>query len=359
VEYRNLLAFALGALSACQPSAPSPPPAASAVRQTPSAAPARPATDAPASAEPRPSAAPAASDTRVVDELALDPDVAPSFGEPGPVSVEPQVPGFEHGMMDHATRFGWTADSKEFGYCMVDGGLGSTRCAFLNAAGKLEEARDHVRGNETLDPAKTRLLEARIARHDVREARWRFARDLVVTWESTALKLGATTAKKPVRLRVGARVRGARKASLPLDLRGTGHAETIHPEAILVSPDGRRLAALSHDFGGEFSDHFELRAIDTGELAAQAYNMAGLDLHLRGEFAKAAELFHRATYADPKAKLAPYNLACAFARLGHPKTQRAFELAVARGGPEVVGKAALDGDFESVRTTEWFRKLVR
>jgi tetratricopeptide (TPR) repeat protein len=294
----------------------------------------------------------------------LDPATPPSFGEPGPVTVEPKVPAAEHGMLDHAERFGWTKDSTEFGYCVVGGGAGDTHCEFLSTNGKQERLSDFDRDAGEPNPQKTRVLNARIARHSPAGANWSFARDLVLTWQATPSleQKGpdpSALPKERPRLRIGARVRDATRPALPVDIRAGEYAYTIHPEAVLVSPDGKHLAALSHDFGGEFSDHFELAMFETNELAAQAYNAAGLELHERGAHAQAAELFHRAAYANPSSKLPMYNLACALARLGHSGARRALELAIERGGAEVRRKAERDHDFDGVRQSDWFRELVR
>lgn len=287
----------------------------------------------------------------------LDLSEPPSFGEAGIATIDPKIPPLERGMMDHSERFGWTSDSREFGYCMVGGGAGETSCGFLPAGGKLEELTDFERGKDEPNRAKTQKLDARIARHTRAAARWPYARDLVLTWkaEIPAEKAGSS---QRARLRVGARVRTSGRAALPIDIQAGLNAATIHPEAILVSPDGTKLGLLSHDFGGEFSDHFEVRVFETSELAAQAYNVAGLELHERGAYGEAALLFQRAAFANPKAKLPAYNLACALARLAHPRAKQALELAIARGGPEVRQKAARDHDFDAVRTSDWFREIV-
>jgi hypothetical protein len=262
-------------------------------------------------------------------------------------------------MMDHAERFGWTPDSKEFGYCWEDGGLGGLHCTFAPLAGKAEELIDFERGSGEIDPRKTAALQARIAKHAVTPARWLHARDLRIVWEATkpAADAAPQAAFRP-ELRVGARVRGATSAALPIRIRGKEPYGTIHPEAIALSPDGKRLAVLSHAYWGEFSDTFELRLFAVEDLASQAYNAAGLELHERGEHARAAELFHRAAYANPTSKLPMYNLACALARLDDPGARKALELAIARGGPEVRAKALRDPDFERVRRSPWFTELV-
>src|SRR5690348_5023301 len=54
----------------------------------------------------------------------------PSSGAPGPAVLEPPLPPFERGMMDHVERAGWSPDGSEFGYCVTSGGSGATNCTF-------------------------------------------------------------------------------------------------------------------------------------------------------------------------------------------------------------------------------------
>ncbi len=309
--------------------------------------------------------APPPATAATIAPLKLDPTRAPSFGEPAWAAIEPPMPPLVRGMMDHASRSGWLADSTEFGYCTVGGGTGNTSCGFITRDGKRTEASDLDQKAGEPDPKKTEELRARSARYAARTARWRFARDLVLTFTVVeASEAPSTTAPQKGRqahaeLRVGARVRDATRAALPIVIDAGENATTIHPEAILVSPDGTTLAVLSHAFGGEYSDHFELRLIATNDLASQAYNVAGLDLHARGEFARAAELFHLASYANPTAALPPYNLACALARLAAPEAEPALRLAIQRGGAPIKSKAERDHDFDAVRGAPWFTAIVR
>lgn len=200
-------------------------------------------------------------------------------------------------MMDHADRFGFSADSREFGYCMTDGGAGATRCGFLDATGKVTSSSDFSRATGEPDPMLTAALGQRIARDQAPPGNWRFARDLVLAWEVTGghdPSIAAPGAYAPPVLRVGARVRTATKAALPLELHSLPDAYTIHPEAIVVSPDGGRVAVLSHDFGGEFSDHFELASVSSAALARAAYAAAAVEREQGGDAEGATTLRRRA-----------------------------------------------------------------
>jgi hypothetical protein len=225
-----------------------------------------------------------------------EPEPAPDFGPPGVASVEPPVPPFERGMMDHADRFGFVADPVEFGYCMTDGGAGATRCGFLDASGRLRTLSDFAPGTEEPDAQVTAALGRRIARV-VPPGPWRFARDLVLVWQVTGARDPSEPApgvRPPPVLRVGARVRTATAATLPIVIEARPEAYTIHPEAIVVSPEGTTLAVLSHDFGGEFSDRFEVRSIPAAALARDAYTAAAGERERAGAWAEAQRLYRLA-----------------------------------------------------------------
>jgi hypothetical protein len=127
---------------------------------------------------------------------------------------------------------------------------------------------------------------------------------------------------------------------------------------ISLSPDGEYLGVIAHAFAGEYQDSFPTAVVPVGELAAHVYNDTGLVHHKHGDFARAAELFKRATFANPAFALGAYNLACADARLGSPETEPALALAIARGGADVRNKAGTDPDFDSVRAMPWFQRVV-
>jgi len=221
---------------------------------------------------------------------------APDFGPPDVAAMEPLVPPFERGMMDHADRFGFVTDSKEFGYCMTDGGAGATRCGFLDASGRLTTLSDFKPGTEEPDPQVTAALGRRMAQV-APSGRWRFARDLVLVWQAAGVRdpgnLAPGVVATPV-LRVGARVRTAATAVLPIEIEARPDAYTIHPEAIVVSPDGTTIAVLSHDFAGEFSDRFEVRSIPAAVLARDAYTAAALESERAGAWAEARRWFRLA-----------------------------------------------------------------
>jgi len=224
----------------------------------------------------------------------------PDLGAPGVAVVEPELSAFEVGMMDHADRFGFSADSREFGYCMTDGGAGATRCGFLDARGGLTALTDFSRETGEPDAATTELLGRRMAGDQAPPGQWRYARDLVLVWQVTGTRDPGDAAPDvhviPV-LRVGARVRTAVTAALPIEISARPDAYTIHPETIVASPDGATIAVLSHDFGGEFSDHFEVRRVSSAALARDAYTAAARERERAGDLAGARNLYGLANQA--------------------------------------------------------------
>ena len=239
--------------------------------------------------------------------VTLVPSSAPvNFGAPGIAALEPPLPPFEQGMMDHSHRAGWAADGSEFGYCVQSGGSGGTTCTFSTISGKVMRLSDFDRSSGEPDAGVTAELERRISLYAVRGEAWPYARDVVLTWEVLGAHAPAGAESKPAPvLRVGARLRTAKEAAWPIRITAREFAYTIHPEAIALSAGGRALAVLSHEFAGEFSDHFELRFIETRKLASQAYNAAGLELQRAGAHARAAELFRAAAALETRSPQPP------------------------------------------------------
>jgi hypothetical protein len=285
----------------------------------------------------------------------VDPSQSPDFGPPGLPEFQPAVPAHVLGMMDHSDSFGWLADGSEVGYCMVGGGSGGTLCEFFAPSGKRTGKLDDFNENWEPDPKRTLLVQKRIGRYSVPRVAWVFAGDVVLTWHTSPGGNGDGVA----RLQVGARVRNGAADAFPISIVGGQNDFEVHLEAWGFSPDASLLAVLGHSFAGEFADGFQVRVVSAAHLAEEAYNAAGFALHKRGDYAAAAPLFHKAAYAEPAAKLPMYNLACALSRLRDRGAAKALELAIARGGPEVVSKAKRDSDFDSVRAEPWFVALTQ
>ena len=97
-------------------------------------------------------------------------------------------------------------------------------------------------------------------------------------------------------------------------------------------------------------------------VAEGAFNNAGLAHHQKGEYARSADLFRKATRADPTSKAAAYNLACALTKSGD--LEAAFEIlsrligARWRGEP-MRRSIELDPDFETLRQSRFGERLSK
>lgn len=300
--------------------------------------------------------------TSATDDSGVTAEPPVDFGSPGLVVISPKVPPFVFGMMDHAQAFGWSKDGRVFGLSQLSVGYGATACELYTRDGKLDEYFDDVDAAKAgTDPKKTKANEARIKALGLNVAAvpWRFARDVELTW--TIVKGDAmATPPRPGVLRVGARVHGEPISwVIALSERSTGYHEEIHPEAIALSPDGEVLGVIAHAFGGEFSDRMLVELSPAARLASHAYNDAGYAHHAKGDYVASADFFRKAIAADGTHALSRYNLACAYARLGDPRAEKALREAISFGvGDEVKKRARDDADFAGVRATSWFVTLV-
>src|ERR1700722_10597957 len=288
--------------------------------------------------------------------------VLPNFGSAAPAVIVPGVPPLERGMMDHAETFGWSRDGSSLGYCFNNGGVEILWCELVTRDGQRERFDDgSITTKGSVDPARRAANTARLAKLGLavpRSPSWAYG-DIEVTWAVTP---GRQEPLPPIPgvLRVGGRVKGESPVFHVMlsDTSLGGYHDRIHPEMLSLSSDGEYLGVIAHAYAGEYSDSFPTALVPVGELAAHVYNDTGLVHHKRGDFARAAELFKRATFANPSFALGAYNLACADARVGSPETEAALVLAIARGGDEVREKAVGDADFDGVRATRWFQRLV-
>jgi hypothetical protein len=273
----------------------------------------------------------------------------------GPVHIVPPVPSLESSINNHVDLFGWSSNSERFGYCVTSDGRGDKECVFLPHSGPKETISDWNDAKEEQDPKlvakqKARLRELRLVS---KSGEWAFAGDLDIAWDVQGSLL----------LRVGARVRGhAPSFSILLRDKDDGPEGGIHPDAIVVSPDGKWLGVVGHTFHGEFTDAFEVGTVPVARAASQAYNDAGYEVHRASNWGRAAELFRQAVDADPTFPRPKYNLACAYARLGDPRTESALRAAVASAGgdaAETRRKARSDPDFAGVAHEAWFEDALK
>jgi hypothetical protein len=298
-------------------------------------------------------AAPSAAPVAGVDLLTG----AVQFGPEGPVAVDPPVVLKKGEGGDHATVHGWASDSSELAYCTEAEGTGAHECGFLKPGARVEKLSDFDPA-KGIDDAKSKVISARIAAKGYKSAaaNWLYAPELRLAWKA----VGATGAggKSPGVLRAGAQVIGEAEPVLPIYLEAKD-VIGMHAEALAISPDGKYLGVISHGSGGEGNNQFDLRVLAIATLVGQVYNDTALVHHKKGEYQRAAELFHKAVAADPANSLAPYNYACALAKLNHPSTEAALKAAIAAGGDKVKAKAAKDADFADVKGQAWFSSLLK
>lgn len=321
-------------------------------------------------------AVPTGPDASPASEASLP---AVDFGPPGPIRATGYPVRIRSGANDPAHHVGFTADGRSFGYCYTDGGLGATHCAFVDDAGAkrtmstVKEAEAGNVGGPKLREINAWLADNRVPAVTERglettgpalAGTWRYARDIQLHITSIA---GETDkSEKAVRqpaLRVGGVVDGYPPVH-PFTLTtkdGVGTLKVFYgvvPNGVALSPDGSEIGVLAAWYGMEYAGAFTTLRVSADAFAARVYDATGLRLHERGDYEGAQKLFLKATFADPSFDLAPYNLACAYARTTDPRARPALELAIARGGPKVAERARADRDFDGVRTQPWFSDLV-
>lgn len=330
-----------------------------------------------------PPSAPAASASTATTPLSVDTGLQelpkPDFGPRGPIVVTGYPKKIGTGMDDSAEYVGFTSDGTKFGYCLHHGGLGQLDCVTRDATGKQLVETDVVPHPETapspLDPKKTAAIEKWIASSGMPkltqvkgtfewnppplEGDWTYARDIelrVMTGAATQpfVKLGgALVGEEPVWVVTSSAPH--RKMS--------GGGEIPYSFTVVnglqLSVDGNEIGMVTHSYCMEYCDDFEIVRMTANAFAGHVYNDTGFRHHKKGEYAKSAELFLFATFADPSADLYAYNLACAYARLGDAKAKPALALGIARGGDKIKTRAKADEDFASVKSQTWFVDLTR
>ncbi len=276
----------------------------------------------------------------------------------GPSRIVPPVGGCAGGMMDPLLpSAGWTGDGAALGYSVA---IAVDRIGELLRPGG---AREHLRGDGENAESSRKFehdVEALQLRGD-RSGNWAYP-ELEITWTTG----GEGCAKDPPVaevVRVGARLPGEPAAypmrlTLALTREGTCYGSG-HPELIAVSPDGKYLGAIAHGFAGEWANDYPMAILPVAAVAEAAFNEAGLAHHRKGDYPRAAELFRKATAADPTSKTAAYDLACALARLGDARAEGALRDAIDLGGEDARTRARKDGDFAAVSTAPWFTALVK
>lgn len=305
------------------------------------------------------------------------PKGAPAFLRVAPLPSGPiVVKGYPHdvanGMNEYADRVGFSADSALFVYAWETGGLGGTVIEILARDGSKRTMRNDRSGDDPPDPkwdARQRDLEKFLDDEKIASITPPRGPALVGTWKYTDITLDvvrieasggtpSTGPTHPAHVQVGGAV-GSEKPVHPISLaanrvpQAPPHWATLN--AFVMSPDGEELGLLENTFACEYCIDFAVRRVGVGELASLVYNDTGYRHHRKKEWAEAAALFEKAVAADPTAKLAAYNLACAWARTGDPRTKEALAYAMSLDA-SVKERAQKDEDFAAVRGEPWFPK---
>ncbi|MCA9583845.1 MAG: hypothetical protein KC657_00635 [Myxococcales bacterium] len=366
--------------AACRPSGPpsaSTPDGPVASPQSAPAASTSPPSPTSAAATTPPPAAPAPA-----VEAALTPLAPPALAA-GPIVVKGYPHPIRNGMNDPAQWFGWSRDGALFGYCAEGGGADVPRvqCDLTRRDGSVDARSSYDAAGFHVAAKKAEIerfvREERFADIKLdREPQKVVPPALAGAWaftdiELSVMRVAATESKSdpsgfsaPAVVRVGGVVSGE-PAVYPITLASEGKLATVAVphfavmNGMAISPDGAEIGMVGHFFACEYCDSFSVKRMPLGALAARVYNDAGFARHKKKEWARAAELFAKAAFADPQAKLPPYNLACALARQGDARAAAALEVAISRGGGAVRDRAKKDADFDGVRTAPWFAALVK
>ncbi|MBX3185526.1 MAG: hypothetical protein KF819_00870 [Labilithrix sp.] len=334
------------------------------------------AADAPVALASAPSSAPAP---------APDPPARPSFVDvaalpSGPIVVKGYPHTIRNGMNDPASHVGFTREGSKdgslFGYCaeMAARDPAFTHCELVDRKGDPMELTSDTRGD--FDPKKKREIDDFLRDNQIPEikatdimtatpeplrGRWAFT-DITLEVLRVAPTLDASGAPSaPAVVRVGGSVSGEAPV-YPITL-SKSPASGARPHfavmnGMAISPDGTEIGMVAHFFACEWCDFFAIERVPLSSLASRIYNDTGFRFHQKGAFDRSAALFAKATVADPSAPLPPYNLACAWARLGDPRAKDALTYAIERDG-RAKARARIDPDFDAVRGERWFVEAAR
>ncbi len=347
------------ALGACRPSSGSSAPSASASSAGALATGSSSAASVPASA----SAAPRSSLDALPKPPAKPRAAIRTMGYPQTVGT---------GMNDPAAWVGFTKDGSEYGYCADLGGRDPqvTRCVTTLRDGSTKtRTSDDDKG---YSPALMKELTAWRTPSGLTQLTFKngfdhwMAKPVTGEWEFSDLTIWVNQVpgdgtKVTAVVKVGGAVDGEQPVyPVVLQPKAIGAGVTHHTSwtnDLSISPDGTELGVVGGFFCAEWCDDFVVYRNGTAAFASLVYNDTGFRHHQKGEYARAADLFLAATFADPKAKLPPYNLACAWARLGDERAKDALAVAIERD-PTAKARAAKDADFERVKSSPWFVAMI-
>ncbi len=286
-------------------------------------------------------------------------DAGVDFGASGAIVIKGYpTPFFDDGIMvEHISYGGFTSDGSELGYCDPGGPqYGGTNCTFQGKDGKVADS--FAFGSSDPKDVGRKKGIAWLTDHGIPALKqppplvgsWAFAGDITLAVKTTGLDL-----------LVGGSLAGE-AAVFPIVVRpshGLIDPATTEADLVALSPNGSELGVIARTMCGEWCNPKGMTRMPVTRFAARIYNDTAFVHHKRGEYAKAAELFAKASVANPDESLFVYNLACAYARLGDPRADAALARAIALGGEAVKKRATGDADFDTVRAMPWFQASVR
>lgn len=269
-------------------------------------------------------------------------------------------------MMDHPYDFGWSADGSHFGWCLVNGGVGCDDCHLVEVQTGAE--RVWTQGSECeRGKDKRKKIAAVWAEHGIGKqpipTQWPYGRDFAVAWRLWPGEQSEDgTVKRLSKLRLGAHFDGERRVffrSITEPELGDYFADyDIFPAAIIPSPDGSKLAVLSHAFAGEYSDTIRLTVEDSAHFAFDAYHRSGQQF-LKNRDPAAASRLELATRLEPDAWRAFHDLAAAYAQTDRlDDAKDALTRSIALGGAKAIKKAKRDENLAEAREQPWFEALL-
>lgn len=279
---------------------------------------------------------------------------AVDFGAPGPLVIQGYPRPLELGMADYISQAGFSKDGAQLIACGELGPAG-TSC-FVNEGKQTREFQTDWDGDSRRTPSAGVVAALKALREgkgrEVRnnqqgamippavDATWPYAKDITLSVETAqGLRLGGRVADEPPVYSVGM---------------ASGLAN-----AIVTSVAGDELGVVGHAFCGEWCNTISLYRIRFGAMAALIYNDTGFRHHKKKDYAASRDLFLKATWANPRASLPPYNLSCAYALLGDaPSAEKALKLAISLGGPKIKARARKDADFKAMLAAPWFKALT-
>ena len=310
---------------------------------------------------------------------------AVDFGAAGPLFVREYPATLTLGSQDFATLVGYSKDGSEAIACGLMTPLGPAKgaeladtCFFTGPSGKTERllgvTDDNIGGFRVTDAFAKKLkalqdgkpitLYTRSQGTELQppalKTSWPYANDLALM----VSKVGGNDDTGRSTLRIGGLVKGEKVPVLPVAVRIeapiAGAPYDGEWNAIVPNPENTELAFMAHFRCMEWCNDMVIVRLTYGKIASLVFNDTGFQHHKKKEFAASRDLFLKATWANPRAPLPPYNLACAYALLkDEANAAKALKLAIAVAGDTVKARAKKDTDFHEVLGAKWFQDLTK